>query len=144
MNLICIFLFKKNWLIQMFVQIYIKWYIFVNIFMYLFFDVGHSDDTVLTLILKCFPRHCNINKKLWKRRKIIVLCIINHSEKKMRSKISYLRFRKNERCWPIFLNIYILVYVNSSGYIERTHQRRILVINSNCISLKTMCIYPEN
>lgn len=42
------------------------------------------------------------------------------------------------------LNIYILVYVNISGYIERTRQRRILVINSNCISLKTMCIYPEN
>lgn len=42
------------------------------------------------------------------------------------------------------LNIYILVYVNSSGYIERTRQRRILVINSNCISLKTMCIYQEN
>lgn len=32
--------------------------------MYLFFDVGHSDDTVLKLILKCFPRHCNTNKKL--------------------------------------------------------------------------------
>lgn len=42
------------------------------------------------------------------------------------------------------LNIYILVYVNSSGYIERTRQRRILVINSNCISLITMCIYQEN
>lgn len=42
------------------------------------------------------------------------------------------------------LNIYILVYVNISGYIERTRQRRILVINSNCISLITMCIYQEN
>lgn len=42
------------------------------------------------------------------------------------------------------LNIYIFVYVNISGYIERTRQRRILVINSNCISLKTMFIYQEN
>lgn len=42
------------------------------------------------------------------------------------------------------LNIYIIVYVNISGYIERTRQRRILVINSNCISLITMCIYQEN
>lgn len=42
------------------------------------------------------------------------------------------------------LNIYIFVYVNSSGYIERTRQRRILVINSNCISLITVCIYQEN
>lgn len=42
------------------------------------------------------------------------------------------------------LNIYFFVYVNISGYIEGTRRRRILVINSNCISLKTMCIYQEN
>lgn len=42
------------------------------------------------------------------------------------------------------LNIYIFVYVNISGYIERTRQRKILVINSKCISMKTMCIYQEN
>lgn len=42
------------------------------------------------------------------------------------------------------LNIYIFVYVNISGYIERTRQRKILVINSKCISMKTMCNYQEN
>lgn len=42
------------------------------------------------------------------------------------------------------INIYVFVYVNISGYLEGTRQRRILVINSNCSSLKTMCIYHEN
>lgn len=42
------------------------------------------------------------------------------------------------------LNTYVFVYVNISGYLEGTRQRRILVIHSNCSSLKTMCIYQEN
>lgn len=60
------------------------------------------------------------------------------------SQISKERKMMTNLSFTNILNIYIFVYVNISGYIERTRQRRILVINSNCISLKTMCIYQEN